>query len=135
MINTKHTEKRNSMTKEMQSDELLIKIIEGIEKVKGNAITLLDLRGIENTVCSYFVLCTGQSNTQVNAIANSVQKVVSQAENHQKPWHVEGEQQAEWILIDYVDVVVHVFQPHIRERYDIEGLWGDAKISQITTNY
>ncbi|MDO5608229.1 MAG: ribosome silencing factor [Capnocytophaga sp.] len=120
---------------ENKTDQLVSDIIKGIEKVKGNDITLMDLRDIENTVCDYFIICTGQSNTQVNAIANSVQKVVSQSDSHQKPWHVEGEQQAEWVLIDYVDIVVHVFQRPIRERYDIEGLWGDAKISQITTNY
>ena len=121
--------------KSNHSDNLIAEILKGIEKVKGNDITLMDLRNIENTVCDYFIICNGSSNTQVNAIANSVQKVVSQSEGGEKPWHVEGEQNAEWILMDYVDVVVHVFQKHIREHYDIEGLWGDAKITNLETNY
>uniref|UniRef100_UPI00404A0860 ribosome silencing factor n=2 Tax=Flavobacteriaceae TaxID=49546 RepID=UPI00404A0860 len=95
---------------------------------------ILDLREIENTVCDYFVICNGNSNTQVNAIVGSVQKVVSK-ELKEKPWHVEGEQNGEWVLMDYVSIVVHVFQKHIREYYNIESLWGDAKITTIDTNY
>ena len=106
----------------------------GIEDVKGNDINILDLREIENTVCDYFVICNGNSNTQVNAIVGSVQKVVSK-ELKEKPWHVEGEQNGEWVLMDYVSIVVHVFQKHIREYYNIESLWGDAKITTIDTNY
>ncbi len=120
--------------KEIGTDQLITQIIKGIEEVKGNDINILDLREIENTVCSYFVICNGTSNTQVNAIVNSIQKTVSK-ELKDKPWHVEGSENAEWILIDYVNVVVHVFQKHIREFYDIEGLWGDAKTTVIETNY
>lgn len=123
------------MSKEVSSNELISNIIAGIEKVKGTDITLMDLRGIENSVCDYFILCNGSSNTQVNAIAGSVQRVVSQADGHIKPWHVEGESNAEWILIDYVDVVVHIFQKRIREHYDIEGLWGDAHTINVESNY
>ena len=92
------------------------------------------MRAIDNTVCDYFIICNGSSNTQVNAITNSIQKTVSK-ELQDKPWHVEGSDNAEWVLIDYVNVVVHVFQKQIREYYDIEGLWGDAKITTISTNY
>jgi len=113
-------------TKEKNNDLLIANIIEGIEKVKGEDITILDLRDIENAVCDYFIITTGNSNTQVNAIAGSVQKVVSKA-IHDKPFHVEGADVAEWVLMDYVNVVVHVFQKQIRTHYDIEGLWGDAK--------
>lgn len=120
--------------KENNNDILIAHIIKGIEEVKGNDIDILDLRDIENTVCDYFVICNGTSNTQVNAIVNSVQKSVSKSIKD-KPWHVEGEENAEWVLMDYVNVVVHVFQKHIREYYDIEGLWGDAKITSIETNY
>ncbi|MDY8134231.1 ribosome silencing factor [Aquimarina sp. 2201CG5-10] len=120
--------------KEISADQLITQIIRGIEEVKGNDINILDLREIENTVCSYFVICNGTSNTQVNAIVNSIQKTVSK-ELKDKPWHVEGSENAEWVLIDYVNVVVHVFQKHIREFYDIEGLWGDAKTTIIQTNY
>ena len=115
-------------------DQLITQIIRGIEEVKGNDIEILDLREIENTVCDYFIICNGTSNTQVNAIVNSVQKSVSKALK-EKPWHVEGSDNAEWILMDYVHVVVHVFQKHIREFYDIEGLWGDAKSVKIETTH
>ncbi len=126
---------RNLMAKtETNNDQLIAHIIKGIEEVKGNNIDILDLREIDNTVCDYFVICSGTSNTQVNAIVNSVQKIVSKSLKD-KPWHVEGSDNAEWVLMDYVSVVVHVFQKHIREYYDIEGLWGDAKTTSIETNY
>ncbi|RMA57850.1 ribosome silencing factor [Ulvibacter antarcticus] len=120
--------------KEKGTDQLITQIVKGIEEVKGQDIEILDLREIENTVCDYFIICNGTSNTQVNAIVNSIQKTVSKALK-EKPWHVEGSDNAEWILIDYVHVVVHVFQKHIREYYDIEGLWGDAVSVKIETTY
>ena len=120
--------------KNTNNDDLLALIIKGIEDVKGNDINILDLREIENTFCDYFVICNGNSNTQVNAIIGSIQKVVSK-ELKEKPWHVEGEQNGEWVLMDYVSIVVHVFQKHIREYYNIESLWGDAKITTLDTNY
>ncbi len=119
------------MTKnKVSTDKLITVIIKGIDDVKGEDIQLLDLREIENTVCNYFIICTGNSNTQVKAIANSVQKTVSK-EIKDKPWHIEGASTAEWILMDYVNVVVHIFQKQVREFYDIESLWGDAKITLI----
>jgi ribosome-associated protein len=118
--------------KKVSEDELITAIIKGIEEIKGSDIQLFDLREIENTVTNYFIICTGNSNTQVKAISQSVQKIVSK-ELKDKPWHIEGEGNAEWILMDYVNVVVHIFQKHIREYYDIESLWGDAKITTITT--
>ena len=120
--------------KQAGTDQLITHIIQGIEEVKGNDIQILDLRDIENTVCDYFIISSGTSNTQVNAIVNSIQKTVSKAIK-EKPWHVEGSDNAEWILLDYVHVVVHVFQTHIREFYDIEGLWGDAKSVKIETTH
>lgn len=120
--------------KETSADQLIAKIIEGIEEVKGQNIDILDLRDIENTVCDYFIICDGTSNTQVAAIVNSIQKVASK-ELKEKPWHVEGLDNCEWVLMDYVNVVVHVFQKHTREYYDIESLWGDAKITSIATSY
>ena len=123
------------MTKEkINVDQLITTIIGGIEEVKGKEIIILDLRDIENTVCDYFIVCEGTSNTQVSAIVNSIQKQVSKTLKD-KPWHIEGADNAEWILMDYVNVVVHVFQKHIREYYDIESLWGDAKTTQIETSY
>lgn len=115
------------------ADELIALILQGIEEVKGNDINILDLREIENTVCDYFIICNGTSNTHVNAIVGSIQKTVSKAIKD-KPWHVEGEDNAEWVLMDYVNVVVHVFQKQIREYYDIEGLWGDAKFTTIESS-
>ena len=123
------------MTKHISDpDELITLIIAGIEDVKGQNITILDLRSIENSVCNYFVICDGNSNTQVNAIVNSIQKKVSKGA-HEKPYQVEGVENAEWVLIDYINVVVHVFQKHKRMYYDIENLWGDAKITEIETSY
>ncbi|MDG1041494.1 MAG: ribosome silencing factor [Flavobacteriaceae bacterium] len=116
------------------ADEIITFTINGIEDVKGQNINILDLRAIENTVCDYFIICDGTSNTQVNAIVSSIQKKVSK-NTKEKPWHIEGSENAEWVLMDYVHVVVHVFQKHIREYYDIENLWGDAKITEIETSY
>ena len=118
----------------VNSDLLITEIVRGIEDVKGDHITILDLREIENTVCEYFIICEGNSNTQVSAISNSIQKIVSKSLKD-KPWHVEGESNAEWILLDYVNIVVHVFQKHVREYYNLEGLWGDAKITNIKSAY
>ncbi|WP_452228704.1 MULTISPECIES: ribosome silencing factor [unclassified Lacinutrix] len=120
--------------KQTNPDELITGILAGIEDVKGQNINILDLREIENTVCDYFIICEGTSNTQVSAIVNSVQKKVSK-DLKDKPWHIEGLDNAEWVLMDYVNVVVHVFQKHIREYYDIESLWGDAKTTVIESNY
>jgi len=120
--------------KNINNDDLLANIIKGIEEVKGNDIDILDLRAIDNTVCDYFVICNGTSNTQVNAIVHSIQKIVSK-ELKDKPWHVEGTENGEWVLMDYVNIVVHVFQKHIREYYNIESLWGDARITSIANNY
>lgn len=122
------------MTKNISTDDLLSSIIKGIEDVKGLDIDILDLRGIDNSVCDYFVICNGNSNTQVNAIVGSVQKCVSK-ELKDKPWHIEGTDVGEWVLMDYVSIVVHVFQKHIREYYNIESLWGDAKITSIENKF
>jgi len=123
------------MTKKIVSnDQLITEIIKGIEEVKGENITILDLRDLENTVCDYFIICDGNSNTQVNAISGSVQKIVGK-NAQEKPWHVEGEGVAEWVLMDYVNVVVHIFQKNIRAFYDLEALWGDAKITNIKSSY
>lgn len=116
------------------ADELIALILSGIEEVKGHDINLLDLRDIENTVCDYFIICNGTSNTHVNAIVGSIQKTVSKA-IQDKPWHVEGSDNGEWILMDYVNVVVHVFQKRVREYYDLEGLWGDAKVTPVESSF
>tara|TARA_B100000989_G_scaffold257988_1_gene207735 strand:+ start:1814 stop:2185 length:372 start_codon:yes stop_codon:yes gene_type:complete len=114
--------------------QLVEEIILGIENVKGEKINQLDLRKLENTPCDFFIVCSGNSNTQVSAIVNSVLKRVSKALK-EKPFHTEGLDNAEWVLIDYVNVVVHIFQNQIREYYNLEELWGDAKSTQIASNY
>lgn len=116
------------------ADHLIAQIISGIEEVKGLDIKLLDLRNLDNTVCDYFVVCSGTSNTHVAAVVNSIQKLVSKALK-EKPYHTEGLENAEWVLMDYINVVVHVFQKQTREFYNIEELWGDAKTTQIASNY
>ena len=109
--------------------KLVEKIVSSIDEVKGIDVDLLDLRKINNTVGRFFIICTGTSNTHVSAITSSIKKNVSK-ELKEKPYSMEGLENQEWVLIDYVDVVVHVFQQNIREFYDIENLWGDAKISR-----
>jgi ribosome-associated protein len=121
----------NKKERELQ---LIDEIILGIENVKGENIHQLDLRELDNTPCDFFIVCSGNSNTQVSAIVNSVQKTVSKS-LHEKPFHIEGLDNAEWVLMDYVNVVVHVFQNQIRQYYNIEELWGDAKSTQIVSNY
>jgi len=120
--------------KKIRVSHLIDEIILGIENVKGEDIHQLDLRELDNTPCDFFIVCSGNSNTQVTAIVNSIQKNVSKKLS-EKPFHTEGLVNAEWVLIDYVNVVVHVFQNSIREYYNIEELWGDAKSTQIVSNY
>ena len=119
--------------KNISADDLIAVVLKAIDEIKGDDVQILDLREIENTVCDYFIVASGTSNTHVNAISGIIQKKVGKI-GQEKPWHVEGEGNAEWILIDYVNVVVHVFQKNIREYYDIESLWGDAKITLIPTS-
>ncbi len=120
------------MTKSnLSSDQLITEIIKSIEDSKGLDIMLMDLREIENTVCDYFIISSGTSNTHVDAIAATISKNVGK-NLQEKPWHTEGERSAEWILLDYVNIVVHVFQKQIREHFDLESLWGDAKITTFS---
>ncbi|MEC7548784.1 MAG: ribosome silencing factor [Bacteroidota bacterium] len=122
------------LNKNENSKALLNEIIKGIEEMKGQDINKIDLREIENSPCEYFVICSGNSNTQVSSIVNSVRKSVSKILK-EKPLHIEGLRIAEWVLIDYVNIVVHVFQKKTREFYNIEELWGDAINTPIASNY
>ncbi|HEY2583327.1 MAG TPA: ribosome silencing factor [Mucilaginibacter sp.] len=101
--------------------------IYGIQEKKGNDIVRLDLRNIFSSVSDYFVICHADSSTQVKAIANSVEEEIYKA-TQQEPWRKEGLQYGEWILLDYIDVVVHIFRTDKREFYGVEDLWGDAEI-------
>lgn len=112
-----------------QTDEgwiLTQQVVAGILEKKGQNIKVLDLRNIENAVCDYFIICEGNSNTQVDAIADSVEGTVKKNLN-QRPYRSEGWENALWILIDYVNVVVHVFEKETRYFYNLESLWADAK--------
>lgn len=100
-------------------------VVAGILEKKGQNIKVLDLRNIENAVCDYFIICEGNSNTQVDAIADSVEDTVKKNLN-QRPYRSEGWENALWILIDYVNVVVHVFEKETRYFYNLESLWADA---------
>ena len=114
----------------LHETKLINEILFSIGEVKGVDINIMDLSKISNTVCGFFIVCTGTSNTHVSAIANSVRRHVSK-KLKEKPFSTEGAENQEWVLIDYVDVVVHIFQREIREFYDIENLWGDAKITNV----
>ena len=111
--------------------DLIENIVIGISDVKGQDIEMIDLRKVENRVCDFYIICSGSSNTHVSAILESVKKKVSKILK-EKPSHTEGEQNAEWILLDYDSVVVHIFQNHVRDFYRIEELWGDCKTNMIT---
>lgn len=106
-------------------------IVVGIQDIKGKDVTVLDLRKIENSVCDYFIICSGDSTVQVDGIAKSIARH-TRKEIQEKPWHNEGStNNSEWILLDYVSVVVHVFYKTTREFYNIEGLWADAERTDI----
>ena len=112
---------------------LIEKIVDGISDVKGQNIEMIDLRKIENRICDFYIICSGNSNTHVSAILESVKRKVSKTLK-EKPSHTEGEENAEWILLDYINVVVHIFQKPVRDFYRIEELWGDCKINTIPIN-
>lgn len=114
----------------VDSKELVNSIIEGIQELKGKGIVSIDLTEIDNCICSYFVVCNGDSNTHVNSIANSVVHYVHE-NNKDKPIAKDGFENSEWVALDYGDVIVHVFQRHAREYYNLEGLWEDGKVSVI----
>ncbi len=103
-------------------------IIKGILEKKGHEVVCIDLSRLENAICNYFVICHGDSNTQVNAIAESIEKETRE-QLQINPYSVEGMNNAEWVLLDYGDAIVHVFQKPFRSRYKLEELWGDGQIT------
>ena len=115
------------------SDLLTEVIVQGMQEKKGEDIVILNLKNIQNSIADYFVICTGTSSRHVDAVANSVEKEVLDTLK-EKPVNVEGKQVAEWVLMDYVDVVVHIFQKEIRTYYNLEGLWGDAEMKEVDYN-
>ena len=120
-----------SIKKELKTSDILANvIIEGMREIKAKEIVSLDLRGLESSVCDFFIVCHGTSNTHASAIADSVIEETLKTVK-EKPWHKEGLTNGDWILLDYGNVVAHIFQKEIREYYNIEKLWGDAKIHLI----
>ncbi len=106
-------------------------IIYGLQEKKAIDIVVMDLRAIKNTVCDFFIVCSGNSETQTDALRSSVEAEVYKA-IREDPRRVEGQQQREWILMDYFDIVVHIFRKDKRKFYGLEELWGDAEITSIT---
>jgi len=113
-----------------ESTQLCEAIVEGMKENKANDIVVLDLRNLESAVCDYFVLCSGDSTTHVDGISNSVTRFVRKSIK-EKPWHVEGKTNSDWVLLDYINVVGHVFYKDSRGFYDIEELWSDADRTNI----
>jgi ribosome-associated protein len=116
--------------KETETEHLIDAIVEGIQRKKGIDIVKIDLTKINHTECKYFIICHGNSNTQVDAIAHSVEDTVEELLN-EKAWHKDGYRNSIWILLDYADIMVHVFQKDSRQFYDLENLWADAHIELI----
>jgi len=102
-----------------------------MQEKKALDIVLLDLREIKNAFADFFIICSGNSDTQLEAIANSIDEEVYKGLK-ENPWHIEGRENKEWMLLDYVSVVAHIFKKDKREFYSLENLWGDAKITEIS---
>ena len=109
------------------SEKLSSTIVKGMQEKKANDIVLMDLRKIEDAVADYFVICDAISQTQVKAIADHV-LAKTQKLTGEKPWHTEGIENQQWVLLDYVNVVVHIFRTPVRNFYQLEELWSDAQI-------
>nr|WP_299418052.1 ribosome silencing factor [uncultured Emticicia sp.] len=120
--------------KEFSGEELSRFIVHGMLEKKAINIVVMDLRKVNNSITDFFVICSGNTDTQIAAIADSVDEEVFKA-SKVNPWHQEGRQNREWILLDYVDVVVHVFRKDRRKFYDLESLWGDAETTLIEESF
>jgi ribosome-associated protein len=113
-----------------QTGNLVHSIIKGIQEKKGNHIVVADLNGIDGAICQYFIICQGNSPAQVEAITESVGDM-ARIELKEKPAHIVGLENAQWVAMDYTDVLVHIFLPDVRDYYDLEHLWDDAKLTHI----
>ena len=113
-----------------QTAQLVKTITKGIQEKKGHQIVVADLRQIEGAICRYFIICQGNSPAQVEAITESVGEF-ARKELGEKPAAVAGLEQAQWVAMDYTDVLVHIFLPDVRQYYDLEHLWDDAELTQI----
>ena len=124
---------RINKNKEFTAEQMRDFVVRGMQEKKAHDIVVMDLRNVKNAICDYFVLCSGNSDTQIDAISSSIEEEVYKV-SQQDPWHREGKTNREWILLDYVDVVAHVFKKDRREFYDLEQLWGDAEIHYVEDN-
>ena len=120
----------NKSTKDRETEQLIDAIVEGIQRKKGKEIIKIDLTKINHTECKYFIICHGTSATHVDALAHSVEETVEELTG-QIAWHKDGYRNSIWILLDYADIMVHVFQKEFREFYDLENLWADAHLELI----
>ena len=118
--------KRKGASAEKLSDV----IVKGMQEKKATDIVVMDLRKVKNAVADFFVVCSGNSDKQLDAITDSIDEQVFKALK-ENPWHIEGKNNKEWMLLDYIDVVAHVFRKDRREFYALERLWGDAEITEI----
>ncbi len=116
--------------KEISSEGLSKIVVYGMQEKKAENIVVLDLRHLKGAVCDYFILCSGNSDAQIDAISDSIEEEVYKG-SRQSVWHREGKEFKEWLLLDYVDVVCHIFKKEKRAFYGLEELWGDAKLTQI----
>ncbi|MFD1469960.1 ribosome silencing factor [Hymenobacter caeli] len=112
------------------SDTLADIVVRGMQEKKASDIVVLNLKELKNAVADYFIICSANSDTQIDAVARSVEEEVEKLTG-EYPWQTEGRTNREWVLLDYVDVVVHVFLRDRRKFYSLEELWGDAQISYI----
>lgn len=116
--------------KQVTAKEVIEQIIEGVQEKKGKEIVVVDMLELGNSICDYFVICQGGSPAQVSAITDSIEDTV-RVNCGRKPYAVDGLRNAQWVAIDYGDILVHVFQPEVRKFYDIEHLWADATLTTI----
>jgi ribosome-associated protein len=117
-------------TKGISAEKLSEIIVKGMQEKKAIDIVVMDLRKVKNAVADFFVICSGNSDKQLDAIADSVDEEVYKAFK-ENPWHTEGKNNKEWMLLDYINVVAHVFRKDRRDFYALERLWGDADIMEI----
>lgn len=113
-----------------ETKELIKNVIEGIQDKKGKNIVVADLTHIDDTVCNYFVICQGNSPSQISAIVESV-KDATRVNCGIKPFGIDGLRNAQWVAMDYGDVLVHAFLPEVRDFYNLEHLWADAKLTSV----
>lgn len=115
---------------ELTTQQLRDLIVKGMQEKKAQDIVVMDLRRVKNAITDYFIICSGSSDTQIDAIAGSIEEEILKV-SRTFPFNREGKANREWILLDYVDVVAHVFKKERRSFYDLEQLWGDAEIEYI----